>query len=646
MQAPIIPGASFALRLICHVHERSHASIDYGNFKSAIAASSTQRPKLSAYHDIHHRMVQWLQVSTSTRNTKHPPRIHFFDVHQTNCKAITRFISAKFLQTALVAAYIIAELSRLLTQLGTTNIANLKRTFLDLFCGCGGFSLGMERAEFQCLAAIDFNPEAVKVFKANFAHVPCALEKDLTQFTPQDLEKIIRTRHVDVIVGGPPCQGFSQARQRDGANHGPRMIDDPRRHLYQRFLAFVEYFKPKVFVMENVLGIRSASGGEYFTRVQAEGRKLGYRVTPREEDATKLGVPQNRKRQLFIGIRLDVPGYLANELQPAPRAKHWVGVTLGDAIMDLPIVRAGGGAQEMEYDMERRADHVGTNHHHFIYKVLQVKKAVQLTAHDSRPHSERDLRDFALLHEGENCKNAMLKRGLKFEFPYDKTSFKDRYTRQSRFRPCSTIVAHLSKDGLMFIHPTQNRSLTPREAARVQTFPDWFQFPVTRTHQFRVIGNAVPPLVGEAVGHAVSNLLRSAARLASGSTDNLIAFPQPSTIPASQTEALQHLSFIASLTTPQLRKADTETFLKGWHALLYLFPGLDPENAFDHGYEQETQEAPVIESVDLSQRYLRSGWPVSLEPLGKEAWRRYDAQFIGEGDLYCAAAQRAGVSAA
>jgi DNA (cytosine-5)-methyltransferase 1 len=86
----------------------------------------------------------------------------------------------------------------------------------------------------------------------------------------------------------------------------------------------------------------------------------------------------------------------------------------------------------------------------------------------------------------------MLKRGIEFEFPYDKESFKDRYTRQSRYRPCSTIVAHLSKDGLMFIHPTQNRSLTPREAARVQTFPDWFQFPTTRTHQFRVIGNAVP----------------------------------------------------------------------------------------------------------------------------------------------------------
>lgn len=525
-------------------------------------------------------------------------------------------------------------------------IAKLKHTFIDLFCGCGGFSLGMERAEFQCLAAIDFNHEAVNVFKANFGHVPHALERDLTQFTPQELEQIVGTKHVDVIVGGPPCQGFSQARQRDGANHGPRIIDDPRRHLYQRFLSFVEHFKPKVFVMENVLGIRSASGGDYFTRVQAEGRKLGYRVTPREEDATKLGVPQNRKRQLFIGIRLDVPGYLANELLPAPRAKPWVGVTLGDAIMDLPIVRAGGGAQEMDYDMGRRSDHVGTNHHHFIYKVLQVKKAAQLTAHDSRPHSERDLRDFALLHEGENCKNAMLKRGLKFEFPYDKTSFKDRYTRQSRFRPCSTIVAHMSKDGLMFIHPTQNRSLTPREAARVQTFPDWFQFPVTRTHQFRVIGNAVPPLVGEAVGHAVANLLHSATVVFAGAGANVIAFPQACTIPESRNDAMRYLAAIAAMTGPQLRKAATDTFLKGWHALLYLFPSLHPDNAFDHGYEEQTQDSPVVGSLDLSRRFLRSGWPVCLEPLGREAWRRYKDGTISDKQMFCDQAHRAGFTAA
>lgn len=521
-----------------------------------------------------------------------------------------------------------------------------KPTFIDLFCGCGGFSLGMERAQFQCLAAIDFNAHAIQVFKANFDNVPHALEKDLTQFTPQELEGLIGSREVDVIVGGPPCQGFSQARQVDGANHGKRIIEDPRRHLYREFLKFVRHFKPKVFVMENVLGIRSASGGEYFTRVQAEGRALGYRVVPREEDAAKLGVPQNRKRQLFIGIRLDVPGYLAGQIDPAPRAANFIGVTLGEAIMDLPVLASPGGSQEMEYDLDRRARHTAGNKYHYIYRVLQATRELPLTAHESRPHSARDLRDFALLKEGENSKQAMRDRGVEFEFPYKKTTFQDRYTRQHRGRPCSTIVAHMSKDGLMFIHPTQQRSLTPREAARVQTFPDWFQFPIPRTHQYRVIGNAVPPLVGEAVGHAVANLLHSAESLGSGDHSNIIPFPKARSatrLPDSADQAIEWIAALASKTRYQLRKLDTETFLLGWHALLYRYPGLHPDSALDHGDDEEQIDSLHDEVVDLSRRYIRSGWPVALELIGCEAWRRYKGETISADEFYCVDAQRAGL---
>ena len=160
--------------------------------------------------------------------------------------------------------------------------------------------------------------------------------------------------------------------------------------------------------------------------------------------------------------------------------------------------QAGGGQEETDYDRERRKAFIAKYRRRYLYKTLEVRRATKLTAHRARPHSERDLRDFARLLEGEQCAAAM-KRGESFEFPYDEEGFKDRYTRQHRNEPCSTIVAHLSKDGLMFIHLTQNRSLTPREAARVQSFPDWFQFPVSRTSQFRAIGNAVPPLVAEAV---------------------------------------------------------------------------------------------------------------------------------------------------
>lgn len=200
-------------------------------------------------------------------------------------------------------------------------------TCLDLFCGCGGFSLGMQRAGFRVLAAIDFNEEAVATLKANLGApnpaglppVKHALRKDLTTFTPDKLATKLGVNTVDVIVGGPPCQGFSTVRQVDAANHGSRVKRDKRRYLFRCFLDYVAAFRPKVFVMENVLGIQSAAKGKFFTLVQAEARKLKYRVHPQVEEAWKLGVPQKRRRQLIIGVREDLPGYFPGELTPAKR---------------------------------------------------------------------------------------------------------------------------------------------------------------------------------------------------------------------------------------------------------------------------------------------------------------------------------------
>ncbi|MFN3408477.1 MAG: DNA cytosine methyltransferase [Limisphaerales bacterium] len=606
-------------------------------------------------------------------------------------------------------------------------------TALDLFCGCGGFTLGLQRAGFRVLAAIDFNPEAIATLRANLVEkhhpglIPMAhaIEADLTRFPPERLAALLRDSlapsggegrgeeaipRVDVIVGGPPCQGFSTARQRDGANHGHRrLIHDPRRLLYCEFLRYVAFFRPRVFVMENVLGIRSAAGGEYLTRVQKEARELGYRVHGQIEDAWELGVPQKRRRQLFIGVRLDVPGYFLPHLRPAPRVVGqgsaggspaafgglaerplWAGqrdsrraaangtraacaphFTLWDALGDLPPLRAGGGQFEADYDFARRCDHVerrGEPARRYLVDVLEIDCAEKLTNHVARPHSERDLRDFAQLREGENSATAMRERRVEFEFPYDKSSFKDRYTRQHRERPCSTIVAHLSKDGLMFIHPTQNRSLTPREAARVQSFPDWFVFPRAQTHAFRLIGNAVPPLVAEAVGLAVKEFLENTAaptfapralaeqttrparkrqgaaalqdasresnapdgapafgvRQSSGAVRGNTAGP---VLPARQLAAAEELVRLARLDRRQLRRVPTDEFLRGWRALLSLCPHLHPDNARDHGTEEEVspnQSAlPGFEAL-FARRYARSGWPVALAIIGEEAWRRLE----------------------
>ena len=221
-------------------------------------------------------------------------------------------------------------------------------TCLDLFCGCGGFSLGMQRAGFKILAAIDFNEEAITTFKANFPNILC-FRKDLTKFSPNELAKKLGVNRVDVIVGGPPCQGFSSVRQVNAANHGSRVRKDKRRWLYRSFLEYVSAFQPKVFVMENVMGIQSAAKGKFFTLVQSDARQLGYRVHPQVEEAWKLGVPQKRRRQLIIGVRNEVPGYFSSDLSPAKRSSAMT--VLWDAIGDLPPVAAGDGSEECDYDI-------------------------------------------------------------------------------------------------------------------------------------------------------------------------------------------------------------------------------------------------------------------------------------------------------
>ncbi|MCB1105990.1 MAG: DNA cytosine methyltransferase, partial [Cephaloticoccus sp.] len=280
----------------------------------------------------------------------------------------------------------------------------------------------------------------------------------------------------------------------------------------------------------------------------------------------------------------------------------------------------------------------------YLTRVAETHASTAICNHIARPHSARDLRDFLRLGEGENSAMAM-KRGVEFEFPYDKTTFKDRYTRQHRNRPCSTIVAHLSKDGLMFIHPVQNRSLTPREAARVQSFPDWFVFPEAQTHAFRLIGNAVPPLVAEAVGRAIGNFIAQTHQTKPQRASSKIA-AVTFRLPRDRAEATHWLTPFTDLSTDRktLRTMATPQFLRAWHALLWLFPDLHPDNAIEHGEErhEDTASALGVEVFGRT-RYTRSGWPVMLEGFGHEAWRRYHIGELTADQFYCTTAQLAGM---
>lgn len=504
-----------------------------------------------------------------------------------------------------------------------------KLTFLDLFSGCGGFSAGLEQAGLKCLAGIDHNEHAINTFRANHLDETIALVKDMTEFQPLELEGLISRNHVDVIVGGPPCQGFSSARQFSGSNSGERLVDDPRRDLYKYFLKFVNHFRPKVFVMENVLGIKKMQNGIYFTAIQNDARKIGYRVNPIEINTWEYGVPQKRIRQLFIGTLTDLPVFVpvqmikkTHSLYPDKDGLLPI-VTLGEAIEDLPVISAGDERITQEYDLNLRKIYLMKYSGNFLSNVLKIDSSKNLTWHCARPHNDRDLRDFERLLEGENCGRA-LARGVEMEFPYDRSTFKDRYTRQSRNGLCSTIVAHLKSDGLMFIHPTQTRSFTPREAARVQTFPDSFKFVGTRSHAFTQIGNAVPPLIGRTVGSGIieylttSTLREKSSALSSSERVRLISDLE---------------KFINDCYIRPLDFVDDDEFKDIWRKIHVLLPNLHPDSALNHGNQISSIPKRSV-SFCLEPYFIRSGWPVELTPIAEEALKRHQNGRLDNSEFF------------
>lgn len=479
------------------------------------------------------------------------------------------------------------------------------------------------------MAGIDHNEHAINTFRANHPEDTVSLVKDMTQFHPRELETLIGSHHVDVVVGGPPCQGFSSARQNLGSNSGHRLVDDPRRDLYRHFLKFVDHFRPKIFVMENVLGIKKMQNGIYFTTIQKEARRIGYRVIPFEIKTWEYGVPQKRVRQLFIGTLTELPIFVPGELIPkshslTPEADGLAPiVSLGEAIEDLPVLSAGDERIVQEYDLKLRNLYLKKYSGDFLKEVINIDNAEKLTWHCARPHSARDLRDFARLREGETCGRAIA-RGVEMEFPYDRNSFKDRYTRQDRNSLCSTIVAHLKNDGLMFIHPTQVRSLTPREAARVQTFPDTFHFSHSRSHAFVQIGNAVPPIIGKRIGLGIIKFFA----FAEGTS------PQIKLTDSVKSRLISELEkFVNDSLLRALDQVEDDALRTIWYKIHRVLPHLHPESALDNGKEISPIPNRNV-SFCLEPFYLRSGWPIELVPVAVEANKRYKAGRFSANDYF------------
>ncbi|MEM2600998.1 MAG: DNA cytosine methyltransferase [Thermoproteota archaeon] len=351
---------------------------------------------------------------------------------------------------------------------------------LDLFCGCGGFSLGFEMAGIDVLAGVDIDGDCLKTYARNLRGK--AIQADIAGIKdPEEFVKHHLGNHdIDIIFGSPPCQPFSPAGIVKLKSLGVDPSIDPRLGLWQYFVKFVISLKPCFFVMENVPGFLSAGIPDKIIEITGEH---GYRCEVAKLDASKFGVPQKRRRVFVFGSldgRIVLPEGDGNV------------VTVYDAISDLPEIPHGNRVNVMEYDRDPITD----------YQKRMREHSQLLYNHVTRSHNVMDLQIFALIPEGGTYLDVPVEMRR-----YRDDVFHDRYRRLRWDAPSWTLVAHMGKDTLRYVHPSQVRTISVREAARLQSFPDTFIFPVSMTKAFKQIGNAVPPLLARAVGESLVRCL-------------------------------------------------------------------------------------------------------------------------------------------
>ena len=391
-----------------------------------------------------------------------------------------------------------------------------KYNFIDLFAGCGGLSEGFYREKFNALAHVEINHIACETLKTRMKHYnyknvdDSVLEIDITsEKVIEKLENVVKNKKVDVIIGGPPCQAYSSlGRAKD--DNGMKL--DPRNYLFESYVKILNHFKPKIFVFENVTGLLTAkiNNERIVDKVfEALGQEYKVKYDPiiNVLNAADYGVPQIRKRIIIIGVRKDIPIDVIdvyNSIQKTNGSNGENGlkpyVTVKDAIYELPPLKQGEGVKRQQFVSKRNND--------FLKQITREDNSV-LMDHIARKHNEKDIARYVEMAKNEWTFEELLNNrpDLKHEHP---RVFGNSYTVQFWNNPARTIIAHLYKDGNQFIHPdyTQGRTITVREAARLQSFPDDFVFEGSRTEQYKQIGNAVPPLFAQAIAKAIKKVLR------------------------------------------------------------------------------------------------------------------------------------------
>lgn len=373
---------------------------------------------------------------------------------------------------------------------------------LDLFCGAGGLSLGFALAGFHIAGGIDADPWAMETHAYNFGGYdqPIQLSPDCT---PDDALHLVGIEKVDVLIGGPPCQGFARV----GLGKIRSLVrehlteeelaawDDPRNELYRAYLRFVRLLRPGWLVMENVPDMTLHKGG-VVECILSDLTDFGYTVERFILNAADYGVPQTRKRLFIVANR---HGIAVRKPEETHRDRP---VNLKQAINDLPAIRPEQSADELPYHGRGQSRYV----QEWMRGWLAGTDRKVVYDHVVRHYAEDDQEAFGLLQEGQRYCDlpARLQR-------YRTDVFDDKYHKLIWTQPSWTITAHIAKDGYKYIHPdpAQVRTLTAREAARIQSFPDWFRFAGFRSHRLRQIGNAVPPLLGRAIAALIMAQWRS-----------------------------------------------------------------------------------------------------------------------------------------
>lgn len=340
---------------------------------------------------------------------------------------------------------------------------------LDLFCGAGGLSYGFESAGFNVLLGIDSDAKALETYELNHKGAK-SICGDITQIEyEKDIKPLLGGKRIDVIIGGPPCQGMSLS--------GPRKFDDPRNKLYLSYIRLVKEIQPKAFVIENVPGLVTLFDGQIKDSIIEKFTQMGYRIQYRTLCAADYGVPQSRKRVVFVGTKVGEFHY--------PKVNPNV-VTCSMALSDLPPLEHELGEEVSDYPIPPQND----------YQRLMRARSDKVLNHVAANHSEKVQKIISLVPDGGNYKD------LPEEYRNTR-NFHVAWTRFASNKPAPTIdTGHRHH-----FHYKYNRVPTVRECARLQSFPDDFRFLGNKTQQFRQVGNAVPPLMAQAIAEQVKKML-------------------------------------------------------------------------------------------------------------------------------------------